>query len=56
MTRIFSVIGALLLAGLAWSSYTGWNFGTYQMVRNVPQSVRNNPGSYRSVFVRVPHK
>jgi len=56
MIRLFSVIGALMLAGLAWSSYTGWNFSTYQTVRNVPQSVRTNPGSYRSVFTRVPHK
>jgi hypothetical protein len=56
MIRIFSVIGALMLAGLAWSSYTGWNFGTYQTVRNVPPSVRTNPGIYRSVFTRVPHK
>jgi len=56
MIRAFTVLGTLLLGGFAWSSYTGWNFSTYEKIRDVPQSVRNNPASYRSVFVRVPHK
>jgi hypothetical protein len=56
MTKIFAVFGGLVLAAFAWSSYAGWNFTTYETIRDVPRSVRNNPGSYRSVYQRVPHK
>jgi len=56
MTRIFAILGTLVLGAYGWSSYTGWNFTRYETIRDVPQSVRNNPGSYRSVYQRVPHK
>jgi hypothetical protein len=56
MIRSFLVFGSVVLASLLWTSYTGWSFQNYQTVNNVPRSVRTNPGVYRSVYSRLPHK
>lgn len=47
---------ALLLYGLAVVSmvslaeYRGWSLDRVNELLNVPKSVRDNPGSYRSVY------
>jgi hypothetical protein len=47
---------ALLLYGLAVLSmvslaeYRGWSLDRVNELLNVPKSVRDNPGSYRSVY------
>ena len=47
---------ALLLYGLAVLSmvslaeYRGWSLNRVNELLNVPKSVRDNPGSYRSVY------
>jgi len=30
--------------------YRGWSLDTINQLKNVPKSVRDNPGSYRSVY------
>ena len=56
MIRAFTVIGTLLLGAFAYGTYTGASYGRYDEIRDVPKSIRNNPGVYRSVYSRVPHK
>ena len=56
MSRSFLVFGSLVLSAFVWASYTGWGFRNYETVSNVPKSVRTNPGVYRSVYSRLPHK
>jgi hypothetical protein len=56
MIRAFMVFGALVLGGFAYGTYTGASFVQYDEIRDVPKSIRNNPGVYRSVYSRAPHK
>jgi hypothetical protein len=42
--------GLLLLALLAGAEYRGWGFSPRREVKNVPRSVRDNPGVYRSSY------
>ncbi len=56
MTRFYSVFGLLVLALFGYATYTGWTWTSYDEVKDVPKSIRNNPGVYRSVYTRYPHK
>lgn len=56
MIRGFVVFGALLLTTFVYATYTGAGFVQYEEIKDVPKSIRNNPGVYRSVYSRVPHK
>ena len=56
MIRMFSVFGTLVLALFAYVTYTGAGITSYDEIKNVPKSIRNNPGVYRSVYTRYPHK
>jgi len=56
MIRAFVVFAPLVLGGFAYGTYTGASFTQYNQINNVPKSIRNNPGVYRSVYARYPHK
>jgi len=56
MIRLFKLFGALVLGGFVYSTYTGASFTSYEEIKDVPKSIRNNPGVYRSVYSRYPHK
>jgi hypothetical protein len=49
-TKPYAVFGALVLVALMWAHFTGWARAEVDETRNVPQSVRDNPGSYRSTY------
>ena len=53
---VFLTFGAMVLASLAWANYQGLSFTSYDEVRNVPKSIRDNPGAYRTVYQRYFHK
>ena len=46
----FLIYGIAVLAGVSFSEYRGWSLNRVDEVPNVPKSVRDNPGSYRSVY------
>jgi len=50
MTKIYAVVGALILGVFVWIQFTGWGFGDVDEVKGVPKSIRENPGSYRSSY------
>jgi hypothetical protein len=41
---------ALLLGGAGWAEYRGWTLASVDEVKNVPKSVRDNPGAYRAHY------
>ena len=47
LTRIYLVLGAVLLVGYIFVAYTGKEFGDPERER-VPADVRQSPGGYRS--------
>jgi hypothetical protein len=45
----------MVLGLLAYGQFRGYSFSTVNEVKNVPRSVRDNPGSYRSVYGSYHH-
>jgi hypothetical protein len=50
MERLYLVFGVLVLAAMTYADYRGVSFTSYDEVKNVPKSIRNNPGAYRGVY------
>jgi hypothetical protein len=48
--NFFLVYGIMVLAVISAAEYRGWSLDSVDEVKNVPKSVRDNPGSYRSVY------
>jgi len=49
---MYFLYGVLLLAGLGYTAYNRTPFlgGSVNEVKNVPRTVRDNPGAYRSIY------
>jgi len=52
---VYFAYGLLILLGTGWAEYRGWSFTSLNEVKDVPRSVRDNPGSYRSIYHWFPH-
>ena len=52
---LYLVYGTAVLLGLGIAQYQGWSLSTVNEVKNVPRSVRDNPGSYRAVYSSYHH-
>ena len=46
----YLVYGMMLLSGLSWAEYRGYSLSRVDQVKNVPKTVRDNPGAYRSHY------
>jgi hypothetical protein len=55
MGRLYLVYGITVLALLGTAEYRGFTFNRVSEIKNVPNSVRDNPGSYRSVYAGYHH-
>ena len=52
---LFLIYGMAVLATVGLAEYRGWSLNRVDEVMNVPKSVRDNPGSYRSVYGSYHH-
>jgi len=52
---LFLIYGIAVLATVGLAQYRGWSLNRVDEVLNVPKSVRDNPGSYRSVYGSYHH-
>jgi hypothetical protein len=52
---IYLIYGMLVLGTVGVAQYRGWSMDSMNQVKNVPKSVRDNPGSYRSVYSSYHH-
>ena len=50
MARIYSLFGGSLFVMLLGAQFTGWCLAEYDTVPDVPRTVRDNPGVYRSHY------
>jgi hypothetical protein len=48
--NFFLIYGLVVLSAVSLAEYRGWSLNRVDEVPNVPKSVRDNPGSYRSVY------
>ena len=53
--KIYLFYGVAILALMGAAQFRGWTLASINEVRNVPRSVRDNPGSYRSVYSSYHH-
>lgn len=53
--KLYFLLGFLTLGTVAFGQYRGWSLDSIDQVKNVPKSVRDNPGSYRSVYSSYHH-
>jgi hypothetical protein len=53
--KIYLIYGMLVLGTVGVAEYRGWSMDSMNQVKNVPKSVRDNPGSYRSVYSSYHH-
>lgn len=53
--NLYILYGVFVLSTLAMAEYRGWSLDSVDEVKNVPRSVRDNPGSYRSVYSSYHH-
>jgi hypothetical protein len=53
--RLFLIYGVAVLVVAAWAEFRGWSLNRVDQVLNVPRSVRDNPGSYRSIYSSYHH-
>ena len=49
-TRIYNAGAGVLLLLLCGAQFTGWALADYDTVPDVPRTVRDNPGVYRSHY------
>jgi hypothetical protein len=56
MYRFLLIFGTLVLGLYTGAEYRGWSLTSYDEVKNIPKSIRDNPGAYRSVYQRFYHK
>ena len=48
--KLYLAYGLLVLGGTSFAQYHGWSLDRISQLKNVSKSVRDNPGSYRSVY------
>jgi hypothetical protein len=53
--KLYIVYGLMVLAAVAVADYRGLSLNSAEEMKNVPKSVRDNPGSYRSVYGSYHH-
>ena len=55
MRVLYILYGSAVLVGLSIAQCQGWSLARVNEVKNIPRSVRDNPGSYRSVYSSYHH-
>ena len=53
--QLYLIYGFLVLGSVAMSQYRGWSMDTMNEVKNVPKSIRDNPGAYRGIYSSYHH-
>lgn len=46
----YLLYGFMLLGGVAMAEYRGWGLNRVNQIKDVPKTVRDNPGAYRSHY------
>ena len=55
LRKLYLLYGLLIVGGSAFAQYRGWSLDRMNQLHNVPRSIRDNPGSYRSVYSSYHH-
>lgn len=55
MRRLYMIYGLVVLSLFAASEYRGWSLMSVNQLKDVPKSIRDNPGAYRSHYAYYHH-
>jgi len=56
MSHPFYLVYGIILLGLTGTAeYRGWSLLKPNEIKNVPKTIRDNPGAYRSHYMFYPH-
>ncbi len=47
---LYAIFGVLVLGFVGTAQYEGWGLTRVNEVKNIPKTVRDNPGAYRSHY------
>ncbi len=50
LRSMFSTYGLLIAGWVGWSQFRGWSLDRVNEVKDVPKSIRDNPGAWRSHY------
>jgi hypothetical protein len=50
LRSMFSIYGLLIAGFVGWSQWRGWSLDRVNELKNVPKSIRDNPGAWRSHY------
>ena len=53
--RLYLIYGTVVLLFLGAGAWRGYTFTTVNQVKDVPRSIRDNPGSYRASYSGYHH-
>ncbi len=51
MSKVFAGFGIFVLAGFAAMNVFGWTLSDEHEEHQIPKSIRDNPGAYRSHYI-----
>ena len=51
--RIYLLVGFLIISGIGAAEWRGWSPSGVSEVKDVPRTVRDNPGSYRPHYTYI---
>ena len=52
---LYVLYASAVVAVAALAEFRGWSFLSVDEIKNVPHSVRENPGAYRTVYASSAH-
>jgi hypothetical protein len=55
MRILYLMYGGVVMVALGIAQYQGWSLARVNEVKNVPRSIRDNPGAYRSIYSSYHH-
>jgi len=53
--KFYLLYGMFVLVSVGYAQYRGMSLDSMNQLKNVPKSVRDNPGSYRSIYSSYHH-
>ena len=51
----YLIYSMMMLGGATVAEYRGWTLEKVDQMKNVPKTVRDNPGAYRTHYAFYPH-
>ena len=55
LAKLYLLYGFMVLGSIGVAQYRGYSLDRISQIKNVPRSIRDNPGAYRSIYSSYHH-